>query len=294
MRSILLVACTLLWALHVATPFTPYLTPGVHHLALTGPSHLGAPLTLRQMHLLKRLTRLHVTTLDPPTVVEAITLDAATDPATIDPTTLTTTSSMSLRILTAQFFLGPNPSPLLVVVLQIPILSTFHPALPPLPLTLTLTALTLAMTYAWRLQEYLLHRFVLHSTTPTFKLARDIHKNHHDTTYYHYCVDSPVLIFTWFSVAGLIFFQVPTYGPFLLSLYSLNGLTYIYTHFLAHSRVKLDGRKSAVEKWLFKVKQNHVRHHMVDNDRGFGFGSVDMDEYFGTAFHGAAHSSNKI
>ncbi|GMI18181.1 hypothetical protein TrLO_g956 [Triparma laevis f. longispina] len=45
MRSILLVACTLLSTLHVASPFTPYLTPGVHRPSLkhTRRSHLVPP-----------------------------------------------------------------------------------------------------------------------------------------------------------------------------------------------------------------------------------------------------------
>ncbi|GMH93979.1 hypothetical protein TrVE_jg11680 [Triparma verrucosa] len=141
------------------------------------------------------------------------------------------------------------------------------------------------MTYAWRIQEYLIHRYILHSSNPAFKVARDIHKNHHSNpSYYHYCIDSPSIIFSWFGVAGLIFFQVPVYGPLLLSFYSLNGLTYMYSHYLAHSKVKLDCKKSKLEKYLFKVKQNHIRHHKVDESKGFGFGSVETDKFFGTAF----------
>ena len=182
------------------------------------------------------------------------------------------------------FFLydSSNPAPLIVLATIASLITYYVKFLPHLSPLSTMVAF-LSVGGFWIVQEYILHRWVLHS----FEWAgKEIHQGHHNKPYYHNSIDPPLMIITWMSTAGvllkLLLPQDPSLWVVSLVSYSAFGLWYEFLHFLSHTRVPFTPG-SGVGGYFHRVKANHMRHHRVDSQRWFTFtapGSVD--EWWGT------------
>ena len=173
-----------------------------------------------------------------------------------------------------RFFLGPDRGPICVVG----VLSTFTAwrlVMEPTIGTSDALAFT-ASIFFWWFQEHIMHEKLLHSDFDW--VGKEIHQGHHNKPYFHICIDRFDLILGWLAVAHV---TLRLLLPLNLALsatigYACAGLMYEWAHYLAHTRVK-----PANEFWK-RVKDNHVKHHLVDNRYWFGFSLPAIDDWFGT------------
>jgi len=137
--------------------------------------------------------------------------------------------------------------------------------------------------FVWTLTEYLLHRFVFHyEPTSTWgkRLHFLMHGVHHD-----YPQDSkrlvmpPVVSIPLASLfLGLFALLLPgvhvaaTFAGFIFGY-----ICYDEIHYATHHAPM----KGKLGLWL---KHHHVRHHYLDNGRGFGVSSPLWDYVFGTMY----------
>ena len=136
----------------------------------------------------------------------------------------------------------------------------------------------------WVIQEWLLHRYVLHA--PLIEggwMGYHIHKEHHLTPFYHVSLDGPDVAIVWGgTICALSFIVFPGEAlnvcrmDFVLTYY-LMGLLYEWTHYLTHTRYK---PKTAFVRGL---KAHHMTHHLDDNRCKFAFTAPVLDKWFGTA-----------
>ena len=128
----------------------------------------------------------------------------------------------------------------------------------------------------WVVQEHVLHQRLLHSNFDW--MGKIIHQEHHNKPYFHISVDPAWMLLGWLATAHLLCRQLL---PLPLALtatlgYSLAGLFYEWSHYIVHTKVPL---KSSFWK---TVKQNHMRHHLVNDSYWFGFSLPMIDDLFGT------------
>jgi hypothetical protein len=131
----------------------------------------------------------------------------------------------------------------------------------------------------WWFQEHILHQRFLHSKLDW--MGKDIHQMHHDKPYYHISIDPAGLLVGWMLTVHLLlrFLLFPSSLPLALSAtlgYSLAGLFYEWSHYIVHTKVRL---KSPFWK---QVKDNHIRHHLVNHHYWFGFSLPLIDDLFRT------------
>ena len=128
----------------------------------------------------------------------------------------------------------------------------------------------------WWFQEHFIHQRLLHSSFDW--IGKEIHQVHHAKPYYHVSRDPAGLLIGWMlSAHVLLRLMLPL--PFALSAtigYSLAGLFYEWAHYIVHTKVRC---KSSFWK---RVKENHIRHHVVDHDYWFGFSLPWVDDLFHT------------
>lgn len=134
-----------------------------------------------------------------------------------------------------------------------------------------------AMTFLfWSFQEHFLHEKVLHSKADW--IGKDIHQTHHDKPYYHISLDPAILLIGW-MLAAHCFFQLLLPLPLALTAsvaYSSAGLFYEWAHYIVHTRVKCS------TKFWKRVKENHMRHHLVSDNYWYAFSLPWMDDWFQT------------
>ena len=128
----------------------------------------------------------------------------------------------------------------------------------------------------WVVQEHVLHQRLLHSNFDW--MGKIIHQEHHNKPYFHISVDPAWMLLGWLATAHLLCRQLL---PLPLALtatlgYSMAGLFYEWSHYIVHTKVPL---KSSFWK---TVKQNHMRHHLVNDSYWFGFSLPLIDDLFGT------------
>lgn len=141
-----------------------------------------------------------------------------------------------------------------------------------------------AAVAVWPLQEWVLHKHVLHldprrlgGFDPSFARA---HRTHHadprdiDTT-----LLPPPVIRAAGPGAALIWFLV--FGPSRAALtamaaYSTMALFYEWTHFIVHTNVK------PVTRYGATVRRNHRLHHFRHEQYWFAFTLPLVDRWFGT------------
>ncbi|GAB5037603.1 fatty acid hydroxylase [Nannochloropsis oceanica] len=180
----------------------------------------------------------------------------------------------------ALFIFFSHPSIILILV-GIASLSTgrllssplLPPSLPHLLFELTLIPVTVT---GWMLQEWSLHRFLLHSSLPW--PGREIHAQHHALPFYHVSIDPPLLVAVWGAVAcgaGWLMLPQPWVWT-VLGTYWLMGLLYEWAHFSVHTRVR---PRTALGK---AVKAHHTKHHLKCDGLWFAFSWPWIDTVMGT------------
>jgi hypothetical protein len=128
----------------------------------------------------------------------------------------------------------------------------------------------------WSFQEHFLHDKVLHSKADW--IGKDIHQTHHEKPYYHISLDPATLLIGW-MLAAHCFFQLVLPLPLALTAtvaYSSAGLFYEWAHYIVHTRVK------GSTKFWKRVKQNHMRHHLVSENYWYAFSLPWIDDWFQT------------
>jgi len=177
-----------------------------------------------------------------------------------------------------RFFLGESGPPLVVLSISGFIYTRCQL---PIPLSLLECAVFISMIVFWSIQEYGLHRVVLHSKFN--HIGKEIHQGHHDKNYFHISIDHPALLLGWLLVAHLI---IKSIFPWHICLsatigYALSGLFYEWSHYIVHTKVR-PPRNKWVRSFFLRVRNNHMRHHLMDDDYWFAFSIALMDNLFGT------------
>jgi len=128
----------------------------------------------------------------------------------------------------------------------------------------------------WAFQEHWLHGKVLHSEFDWY--GKEIHKKHHERAYHHISIDPAPLMLAWLGTAHLIFrwfLPLPLAVTATLG-YASAGLFYEWAHFIVHTKVK---PKSSFMK---KMRDNHIRHHNLDERYWLAFSLPAIDDLLGT------------
>lgn len=180
--------------------------------------------------------------------------------------------------------------PVLVPIIYVPVILFFaYSSLMVHQVSLTSFALLFFVgIVVWTLFEYFLHRYLFHLQIDSDfgrRLHFMIHGCHHD-----YPNDSMRLVIP--PLASL-FLAVLTYWMFYCFTVLLFGLSlgmhhafyasfvfgyvvYDMMHYASHyAKFK--------NKWFRNIQKNHLDHHYVDHDKGFGLSNVFWDRVFGTA-----------
>ena len=125
-------------------------------------------------------------------------------------------------------------------------------------------------------KEHIIHDKLLHSNTDW--IGKQIHLEHHKKDYFHISIDPPALLIGWLLTAHLLLrLMLPTPLAITATIgYAIAGMGYEWTHYIVHTKVK---PKSA---FMTKVRDNHLRHHLVDNHYWFAFTLPFVDDLFGT------------
>lgn len=135
----------------------------------------------------------------------------------------------------------------------------------------------LGATVFWWFQEHWIHGHLLHSEFDW--IGKQIHKAHHEKPYHHISIDPPALLMGWLlSVHVLLQMLLPM--PLALSAtigYALAGFKYEWTHYIVHTKVNPRSRSMRC------IRDNHMRHHILDNDNWLGFSVLFVDRIFGTS-----------
>lgn len=139
----------------------------------------------------------------------------------------------------------------------------------------------------WTFAEYLLHRFIFHYHPTTEwgkRMSFIMHGVHHD-----YPNDSKRLVMVpSISIPLCVLFYSLFYFAFgatnvdaFFVGYVIGYLFYDMTHYaLHHANFK--------SKFWLMLKQNHMRHHYMEPDRGFGVSTTFWDLVFKSTFTGVA------
>lgn len=154
---------------------------------------------------------------------------------------------------------------------------------PTRPATGLAVALFLGGMLVWTFTEYMLHRFVFHyhpSSAWGKRLHFLMHGVHHD-----YPNDSTRLVMPpsvsiplAFLFYGLFSLLVPgAYLPVFFAGFLFGYVGYDTIHYATH-HAPLKGRLGL---WL---KQHHLRHHFLDDNRGYGVSTPLWDYVFGTMY----------
>jgi hypothetical protein len=128
----------------------------------------------------------------------------------------------------------------------------------------------------WLLQEHFLHQKLLHSSFDW--IGKDIHEGHHRKPYYHVSLDPAGLMLGWLLTAHIVLrCLLPL--PIAISAtigYASAGLFYEWAHYIVHTKVRM---QSAFWK---QVKNNHIRHHLLNDNYWFAFSLPLLDDLFQT------------
>jgi sterol desaturase/sphingolipid hydroxylase (fatty acid hydroxylase superfamily) len=128
----------------------------------------------------------------------------------------------------------------------------------------------------WLFQEHFLHAQVQHSELDWY--GKQIHQEHHDKPYFSISIDPAPLMLAWLATAGLILrclFPLPMAVSAALG-YATAGLFYEWSHYIVHTKVKPPNR------FMRTMRDNHMRHHQIDNRYWFAFSLPAIDDVFST------------
>lgn len=143
-----------------------------------------------------------------------------------------------------------------------------------------------AVAVYWPVQEWVLHRFVLHA--PPIRVGRFViengaaraHRHHHDeplnlraTLLPTWVIAAlvPAHVFLWTALA-------PTSAIACTGILCLGSaaLGYEWIHFMTHTAYR------PTTKWFREVKRRHLAHHFRDPSRWFAFAVPAVDDWLGT------------
>jgi len=149
--------------------------------------------------------------------------------------------------------------------------------------TSTAVLLFLGGLFVWTLTEYTLHRFIFHYP-PTSSWGKRIHFLVHGV-HHDYPNDSKRLVMPPIVSIPLaaLFYGLFTlllggaYVPPFFAGFIFGYVCYDTIHYATHHAPM----KSGLALW---VKHHHVRHHYLDDKRGFGVSTPLWDYVFGTMY----------
>ena len=188
-----------------------------------------------------------------------------------------------------RFFLGDIGPPLVMLSIMG---FTFARYQSTQPLSIADVTIFLSTIVIWWVQEYFFHRILLHSQFDW--VGKRIHKTHHEKDYFHVSIDPPALLLGWLFAAHFI---IKSFLPWHLCLtatigYAIAGLFYEWSHYIVHTRVKapvlsqtnplFEPISNGASRIFTLMRNNHIRHHLVDDRHWFAFSIPGMDDIFGT------------
>jgi len=182
----------------------------------------------------------------------------------------------TMRDAVRRFFFGKDIGPILVVGSIASFLQTRF-ALAAAPLSMADLAVFATSIVFWWVQEHILHQKALHSNVDW--MGKRIHEAHHAKNYFHVSIDSAELIMGWLLTVHLFLRAVL---PLHLALsatigYAMAGLFYEWAHYIVHTKVK---RKRG--SFWAKMRDNHMRHHRINEKYWLAFSIPALDDLFGT------------
>eukprot|EP00270_Netrium_digitus_P004395 TRINITY_DN15477_c0_g1_i1.p1 TRINITY_DN15477_c0_g1~~TRINITY_DN15477_c0_g1_i1.p1 ORF type:complete len:229 (-),score=10.48 TRINITY_DN15477_c0_g1_i1:268-954(-) len=147
-----------------------------------------------------------------------------------------------------------------------------------IPWTISDPFVMLTVTLWWLFQEWFIHAKLLHSVFDWW--GRDVHIVHHSMPYHHISIDGMKLVVSFMLAAFSVFFIIFQENLSLLLTATLTyycmGLSYEWTHFLVHTRVRMDSYVGQI------IKRAHVKHHLRDHHFWFSFTCPPIDNLMGT------------
>jgi len=186
-----------------------------------------------------------------------------------------------------RFFVGPDRGPILasasilcLILYRIALtndsinnINIHNPSFPFQSIDILIGIISIVI---WWIQEHFLHRHFLHSNFDWF--GRGIHQAHHDKPYYHISIDPTPLLLGWLCTTHILLRMVlPLHLALTATIgYSMAGMWYEWTHYIVHTKVK------PKSKFMKQIRDNHIRHHLVNEDYWLGFSLPLVDDVFGT------------
>lgn len=179
--------------------------------------------------------------------------------------------------------------PMSVPIIFVPIISYFsYSALAVYGISLWQFAGLFALGLViWTLFEYIMHRYLFHLHIDTDwgrRMHFMIHGCHHD-----YPNDSMRLVIPNLASIAL---AVMVYWLFHLIIIVLIGSTtgvlhgffasFVFGYLLYDMMHYATHYAKFKNKWFREIQRNHLDHHYVDHDKGFGLSNVFWDRVFGT------------
>ena len=152
---------------------------------------------------------------------------------------------------------------------------------------LTSIAVSLGGIIFWTLFEYCVHRFLFHAH-PKQKLLKAIHHTFHGI-HHDFPQDSMRLVMppsVSIPMSALLYFGtkwlflkagVASIHDIFFASFLLGYLVYDEMHYASH-------HLNWKNKWFQAIKKQHMKHHFVEPDMGFGFTSKTWDLVFKTDF----------
>ena len=172
-----------------------------------------------------------------------------------------------------RFFFGPDRGPIIIIG-SIISLTVFRYTMDTIEMIDVVVGM--ATIIFWWFQEHFIHGQLLHSKWNW--LGKEIHMSHHEKTYFHVSIDPTPLLLGWLGTAYILL-QLTL--PLNLALsaticYATAGMWYEWTHYIVHTKVK------PKSKFMKDIRNNHIRHHMLDETNWLGFSLPLVDDLLGT------------
>jgi len=181
----------------------------------------------------------------------------------------------NMRDAIRRFFFGKEIGPILVVGSIASFLQTRFALATPLSVA-DLAVLATSIVFWW-VQEHVLHQKALHSNVDW--VGKRIHEAHHAKNYFHVSIDSAELIMGWLLTVHLFLrAALPLHLALSATIgYAMAGLFYEWAHYIVHTKVK---RKRG--SFWAKMRDNHMRHHRINERYWLAFSIPALDDLFGT------------
>jgi Fatty acid hydroxylase superfamily len=138
-------------------------------------------------------------------------------------------------------------------------------------------AIISASVLYWWFQEHWMHKYLLHCDFDWY--GKRIHEEHHRKPYHHVSIDPAPLMLGWMAAVHVVLRALLPL-PLAISAtigYAAAGLIYEWSHFIVHTKVRFPRHS-----YWQRMKDHHIRHHLVDDSNWFAFSCIQVDDIFGT------------